>query len=105
MGGTPSPDHSALSPEARAAIAKYRRLLGNRAEPEESVGAGEGDPALARYLAERPPHHSPPSYSSSYRPETSRRFSGQPEHAERRGDPEVRPDGNLNAGRGENPHA
>lgn len=51
-----------LSPAARAAIAKYRRLMGNRAESEAASpdASGPGDPALERYLAERPPHHSPP---------------------------------------------
>ena len=50
-----------LSPAARAAIARYRRTLGNVAGPEE----GDGSPSrersdLERHLVDRPPHWAPP---------------------------------------------
>ncbi len=50
-----------LSPAAQAAIARYRRLLGNVADPEPGdAGAGPGHSDLERHLAERPPHWAPP---------------------------------------------
>ena len=70
-----------LSPAARAAIARYRRTLGNVACPEE----GEASPSrersdLERHLVDRPPHWAPPHRD---RP-TPRRAadSGQPRAAD-----------------------
>lgn len=51
-----------LSPAAQAAIARYRRLMGNEAEPEpgEEGPPGRDGGELERHLAERPPHWAPP---------------------------------------------
>lgn len=50
-----------LSPAAEAAIARYRRLMGNVSDanrPDETSDPARSD--LDRHLAERPPHWAPP---------------------------------------------
>ncbi|MGO1397286.1 MAG: hypothetical protein ACTHVY_12170 [Brevibacterium yomogidense] len=55
-----------LSPAAQAAIARYRRLMGNVADPEPGDAAmGQPRSDLERHLAERPPHWAPPRSEAS----------------------------------------
>lgn len=59
MGADDAPKK--LSPAAQAAIARYRRLMGNVADPEPSDAATtQAHSDLERHLAERPPHWAPP---------------------------------------------
>ncbi|SMY11638.1 hypothetical protein [Brevibacterium jeotgali] len=59
MGASDAPQN--LSPAAQAAIARYRRLLGNVADPEsDDASTAQARTDLERHLAERPPHWAPP---------------------------------------------
>lgn len=50
-----------LSPAAQAAIARYRRLMGNVSGADRADEAPEGGRSdLDRHLADRPPHWAPP---------------------------------------------
>lgn len=59
-----------LSPAAQEAIARYRRLMGNVADPEPGEGPTTRDGGdLERHLAERPPHWAPPRGERPVRPD------------------------------------
>lgn len=59
MGADDAPKK--LSPAAQAAIARYRRLMGNVADPEPGdASTTQARSDLERHLAERPPHWAPP---------------------------------------------
>jgi|SRR5699024_4670376 len=63
-----------LSPAAEAAIARYRRLMGNVSEADaddDSPDGGRSD--LDRHLAERPPHWAPPRGQAPQRRRPRRR--------------------------------
>lgn len=55
------PSRRTLSPAAQAAIARYKRTLGNVADPQgddETPARQRSD--LERHLVDRPPHWAPP---------------------------------------------
>lgn len=82
MGATDDPTpkgQKRLSPAAQAAIARYRRLMGNVSDAETADDAPDGGRSdLDRHLAERPPHWAPPRREAPPRGDAPQRSTPPP---------------------------